>query len=401
MRRFASLLLFLLALLHGSDCWAGKDYSKILEHLAKAQRESGTGDFKGAVADFTWLIETWTESPKPDRAHLYSERGGAYLRLNETDNGIKDLSKAIELNPDDLSNYRNRAAAYRKLGKFGLATQDWKTLQDLRNAPKDPAQAETAFLFNAMFEAHRNGNNADTIKLAKELIKRQPKNSMLLLNLGNAQFESGEFTDALSTFNKLIKLNPNDRYAYNYCAIIHAKFGDNRQAIEEFSKVLELRKKFPMTRFDSAISSYAGRFMAPDSSEIYCTRAKLYLQEKQPNKALADCSEALKLNPKDDEARLVRAATYSSLKRYDKAKADYETILSINPKDEEAAKKLAELHLRLEQYAQAAKLASRAIELDGDDWRTYLIRASAYDKMSKFRLADEDRRASQKIKGNQ
>jgi tetratricopeptide (TPR) repeat protein len=77
-------------------------------------------DHKGklAIADYTKVIEL-----KPD-GESYYVRGNAYLEIGEYAKAIDDFTRSIKLDPAYYWSYKQRAKAYRNLGKFKLAQAD-------------------------------------------------------------------------------------------------------------------------------------------------------------------------------------------------------------------------------------------------------------------------------------
>src|SRR5260370_41282580 len=62
---------------------------------------------------------------------------------------------------------------------------------------------------------------------------------------------------------------------------------------------------------------------------VFLSRAKVYLQRKQFERALADLAEALRLNPQLGEAWMVRATVRVEMGDYRQALADVERRLQI------------------------------------------------------------------------
>jgi tetratricopeptide (TPR) repeat protein len=56
----------------------------------------------------------------------YSNRGVAYGNVGDHMRAIRDLDRAIELNPQDAIAYGNRGLAYRNLGNINQSTEDFK-----------------------------------------------------------------------------------------------------------------------------------------------------------------------------------------------------------------------------------------------------------------------------------
>jgi tetratricopeptide (TPR) repeat protein len=77
-------------------------------------------DNKGAqaIADYTKVIEL-----RPD-GDSYYVRGNSYLEIREYAKAVADLTRSIQLDPSYYWSYKQRAKAYRKLGKLRLAQAD-------------------------------------------------------------------------------------------------------------------------------------------------------------------------------------------------------------------------------------------------------------------------------------
>jgi TonB family protein len=94
------------------------------------QKRAGTflakGDFDSAVSDLTKAIELNSSD-----ASDYSSRGLAYYNKKSFDLAIADYGKAIELKPNDSMTYVNRGFAYEKSGDTEKALADFQKAFDL------------------------------------------------------------------------------------------------------------------------------------------------------------------------------------------------------------------------------------------------------------------------------
>ena len=68
------------------------------------------------------------------------------------------------------------------------------------------------------------GQRAEAIRLLEEQLKLQ-LDEHLLLCLGELIYDEGHMTDALNRFNAVLRLNPENRKAQNYVAIIRNIMG--------------------------------------------------------------------------------------------------------------------------------------------------------------------------------
>ncbi len=90
--------------------------------LEKAKR----GDYYGAIADFTIVIEI-----NPNNSMAYYNRGLAKNYLKDNYGAISDYTKAIQLDPKYVDAYRNRGISKELIKDMKGACADWRKASDL------------------------------------------------------------------------------------------------------------------------------------------------------------------------------------------------------------------------------------------------------------------------------
>ncbi|POI26881.1 hypothetical protein CIB84_009369 [Bambusicola thoracicus] len=100
------------------------------------------------------------------------------------------------------------------------------------------------------------------------------------------------------------------------------KKGNHKKAIEKYSESLKLKQE----------------------CATYTNRALCYLTLKQHKEAVQDCTEALRLDPKNVKAFYRRAQALKELKDYKSSIADINSLLKIEPKNTAALRLLQELN---------------------------------------------------------
>lgn len=114
------------------------DYTKAVEidssyqgaYINRANAKKEKGDYEGAISDYTKAIEI---NSKNVIAGVYASRANAKSQKNDFEGAVSDYSKAIELDSEIAEFYKNRAAAYNKLGKTKNAEQDIKKAEELKS----------------------------------------------------------------------------------------------------------------------------------------------------------------------------------------------------------------------------------------------------------------------------
>ncbi|XP_035748770.1 mitochondrial import receptor subunit TOM34 [Egretta garzetta] len=100
------------------------------------------------------------------------------------------------------------------------------------------------------------------------------------------------------------------------------KKGNHKKAVEKYSESLKLNEE----------------------CATYTNRALCYLTLKQYKEAVQDCTEALRLDPKNVKALYRRAQALKELKDYKSGIADIKTLLKTEPKNTAALRLLQELN---------------------------------------------------------
>ncbi len=97
----------------GADHYFAKQYSEAIEDLTKA-------------------IEI-----DPDNYRVYDLRGSAYKSLKQFDRALSDYNRALEINPQFDNAYRNRAHVFRHINLLHSATADFNTAKRYTTDDRD------------------------------------------------------------------------------------------------------------------------------------------------------------------------------------------------------------------------------------------------------------------------
>ena len=127
-RRTAVIAAALSLIALGPSCITAnaKPNSLTRQLYSSGQAKQKQGDYKGAIADFTKVLEI-----NPQDAKAYNERGIAKNGLKDYLGAIADFTKAIEINPRDAYIYfDNRAGVKVEIGDYrGVVFDTTKTIE--------------------------------------------------------------------------------------------------------------------------------------------------------------------------------------------------------------------------------------------------------------------------------
>ena len=240
-----------------------------------------------------------------------------------------------------------------------------------------------------------------------------------LYELGVKQIVEALAADSLDKAEGLIqqtiKLDPtrkSNAVLYQYLGGIHLTKGRSEQALEAYTKGISLSP----------------------TTDMLLSRASLYLQLNNQERALADYNKVLEQVSDNEEALFFRAFILSSQRKYKEARADYKHLLKLNPMHEDARLGLAilnskdgrpkeameqldalvqfypnhakhylarcGLYERRKEDEKAQQDTSMALELEPENPECYLTRASLYLAMKKKKLAQQDCKTAIKLGAN-
>ncbi len=135
---------------------------------------------------------------------------------------------------------------------------------------------------------------------------------------------------------------------------------------------------------------------ASDKALAYALRGLAYAEKGDTDRAIADYSEAIRLQPREDkldaEVHMNRGVAYAAKEDYDRAIADYDEAIRVNPKYATAYYNRGLAYDNKGEYDRAIADYDEAIRLDPDYTNAYYNRGAAYAAKGDYdrAIADHD-----------
>ena len=176
--------------------------------------------------------------------------------------------------------------------------------------------------------------------------KLDPDNRWYTQELAYMYFEQGKFAESAAGFKKLVAIEPrNVDWWFGYGEVLK-RTGKFEDAINAYDKMQDQTGLIP---------------------EISIEKFNLYIQLKQPEKAIREITEARKIYP--DEVSLIATLVdyYFSTKQMDKGQQMLEELVKSDPNNGRAYLFLGELYSRQNKKAEAYQAYAKAFAGEGVD----------------------------------
>lgn len=203
--------------------------------------------------------------------------------------------------------------------------------------------------------------------------------SLKYLNLGKIKLQNGDFEGAILDYTEAIRAAP--RHASSYLNRGLAKYRLKRydEAVSDLTQSIELvQEKLRTVRLDDPGGIFSTRDLDVTLIGAYDLRAICYGSQQKYAEALADHSEAIRLEPRNKGFYTKRAICNHRLKDYQAAIEDYNEAIQLDPDFALAYRMRGLTHIVLKDFDKALMDFTRAIEIDPQSTEAYHDRGLAY-----------------------
>lgn len=337
---------------------------------------------KEAFADFNAALVAF-----PFSAKALCNRGRLYLQLNKPNEALKDLNESVRLAPRLPEAFANRAIAYRLLHD---TTKEKKDLQAVVELKKDEGHIYSEQPF------HRR-------KLAESAYQINPKNVIMLTDMGYTCAKNNEVLKAIPYFKKAIAVKRDFIEAYgglidcyldqeNYEAALSTAKTAERINPNDRTILIRLTMIYKNTERMKEAAPYIERIlkMPAKSGEDYRFRALCYMATDRPREALQNTEKSLTLNPRNFRNWDDKALSLTDLKRYSEALKAENQAIDIKPNFTTGYIHRAQIHSKLHNLEAADADLEKALRLDPSDKEIYRIKGAVEAMKGNFELSMAD-----------
>lgn len=272
------------------------------------------------------LLETVIEdyarllAEEGDKAEYYVARARAYYEYGEFELALADVEKTIAMAPNHDEAYVIRGQIHVRHKEYEAALEDYSHAIAIN--------LQNVFAYKQRLEIYRYSIKDAKLYLAdcNAILSLEPHNLDFLRKRAWFYAEQGDLTLALSEWDSIISLYPEEAYNYKHRLFIHKKLGNYESALRDCEFVLE-REQY-------------------DKAENLIVKAELCeklnmskMAHKAYKKAIAELNSLLDFVLEDkgkyesycDSFFALRGLCYTKLGNVSKAKADFAKAKELEP----------------------------------------------------------------------
>ncbi len=253
----------------------------------------------------------------PDDAELYYQRGKVLFELNELNDAITSLKKAVSLNENEQKYYLLLADVY-----------------------------------------FRNGDTKSSYANLQEALNLDPENVDAYLKLAEISLFGRDYDRSMESIEKVISLDDHNARACYMMGYLNLEMGDTTSAIRNLRKTIDLDNEY---------------------AQAYELLGLLFIN-RGDKMGLDYLTTAVTLDPDNTVALYALGLFYQDNDDIDQATRYYNKILSINPQNSNVLHNLGYIEmLYKENYDKAIDYFTKSIEVDGYSLEAHTNRAYAYE----------------------
>ena len=208
----------------------------------------------------------------------------------------------------------------------------------------------------------------------------------------------GQWRQAIEDYTKAIQVSPKNAKQYRQVAASHTD-----QAIQAFQEKIDAGDRSAQLFIDRGViylfrgdvDKAIGEFshaieLDTEEPSTYLHRARCYATCGKPSEVIKDCTRAEELGHNVSEVYLLRGASLRELGKHDEALSDLTRVVDNDKQNADAFFRRAEIYNSRGSYAEAIDDFTTAIDIDDQNTGVFVARGTAYAALGDYANAIED-----------
>ena len=352
------------------------------QYLERASKHLEQGRYDDAIRNLDRAIDL-----DPSNVSALVARGIHFNLRSQYGEAIEDLNGAITQHPSDASLYVKRGGAWLGLREFGSA------IEDLNMAVSLNPDAEA---FMARGDARtENEQYVSAMEDYERAIALSPS-AEAYISREESHFKLDNFDNALRDSNRAIALDKTNPDACMHRGNVYLAQGVFDTAREEFTKAIGLVPEvvdmysdtLELLESDTELALYERIVKAQGG--MYCNTGFCYLGLGENNKAIQDFDAAIKLQPENVDFYCARSTAHVQTANFADGAMDLDTAIQLDSTDTNALFMRSVLSFNSNDVERAVEESSRAINLQPRRCDFYCVRGRSQLHLGDYRSAIAD-----------
>jgi protein O-GlcNAc transferase len=329
-------------------------------------------NLSAAQADFEQVVQL---APQAEQGH--SALGAILVSRGHTQEGIRELEKALAIKAADSTAQMNLAIAYEQIGSPEKAItlfSKWEAgaLLQKRTLPS----YVLAMYARALAETQKIGPAVTKMKAA---LAADPQNPELHDELGSLYAQQRNWADAQQEFAMAIRLNPNLAVAHLHLGLVMQAQGQTNAQENGLTELAQASQ------------------LAPQSAAIALELGKALAAAGQDQQAIPVFQHVLEIEPQSVAASYQLALALQRTNKVQEAVILLQKVVAAEPNNAEAMTNLGMALSQAQLAKDAVPVLQRSIALAPQSVTAHQDLAAAYVQLSQFGDAVDELRAALKL----
>ena len=315
-------------------------------------------DYSSALTNINKALNLLPKKDKEYRAFAYNVRSRLYKILGEDEKALTDLSKSVELQPENTDFLEERAQIYFEREEYELSNKDYKKISELDEG-----------------------------------------SVMGYMGVGRNAMKQKRYDDALKQFDYVVKMASDYASGYSFRAEAYIKKGEYNKAADDIVVALDIdndNKAFYLLSeiADSAKMVMEAKLKAKGLKDKNSPKWQLYLgivNEEVENyeKAIEYYKKAMELYPASYYAYRIYVC-YEAMGDYPHALEHIDYAIEMDSTDARDIQMRAELLFHMGRFEECMQTIDKFIDEAPDYWGGYCNRGIYKENMGNIEGAIED-----------
>ncbi|XP_054988059.1 tetratricopeptide repeat protein 6 [Sorex araneus] len=355
-------------------------------------------------------VRNFSEAIKIDPFHIQSYicQAHAFDKLHKLTRSLKEISRAIHLQPDEVELYIIRGQYLVKMKCYDLAKFTIQQVTEMNKGLINLSPLQKALVYSFCDKYDKAIQVLDGITLQKPEITTYTLLAKTLMKAKRNKEALKMFKKALGVFSQSSK-GPDATEASADClyhlGLCYVEEGNSQMAYDCFTKAVKakpdfaegfyqrglckvkLGKNYPILDFNRAITLDSNHYQA------YLSRAAYYGLKGRYSKAILNCNEAIKICSQNVFAYIYRGVLKYYNKTYKLAIKDLTIAVSMDKNSYIAFYNRAICYTQVSEYAKALIDYGIVLLLDSGETivlNTFINRGRIYTELKQYHFALED-----------